>query len=111
VAHYKFLVFSDPFEGRDDEYNEWYTNSHLSQLLALRGIIAVQRFKMVEGDDLPKADHRYMAIYEIETDDLNGFYAALRAASASGQITTSPAYNRAASQRAFYVPITERRIP
>ena len=27
------IVFSNPFEGKDDEFNEWYDNVHLPEVL------------------------------------------------------------------------------
>jgi len=33
------IVFSNPFEGKDDEFNEWYDNVHLPQVLAMPGVI------------------------------------------------------------------------
>jgi hypothetical protein len=107
---YRFLVLTRPVEGHDDAFNEWYTNRHLKELLALPGFISVQRFKMVVGAQLPEGTHPYMAIYEIETDDPASVYAALRKASAEGAVSTSPAYDRPATVRAFYRPITERLV-
>ncbi|MGJ3558570.1 hypothetical protein ACR6C2_04830 [Streptomyces sp. INA 01156] len=31
------LVLSDPVEGREDEYNEWYSGQHLGETLQTRG--------------------------------------------------------------------------
>lgn len=49
---------------RDREYNTWYDEVHLPELLALDGIVSARRCKPV-ADDGP-----YIALYEIEGDDL-----------------------------------------
>ena len=40
------IVFSNPFEGKDDEFNEWYDNVHLPEVLALPGVISAQRYDL-----------------------------------------------------------------
>ncbi len=76
MKHYKFVVLSRPTEGREDEYNEWYQNTHLPELTSIPGIQSAQRFRMevalVEGAAWP-----YMSIYELETDDVNAVLAQL----------------------------------
>ncbi|BBY05718.1 DUF4286 family protein [Mycobacterium noviomagense] len=49
---------------RDAEYNSWYDDIHLPQLLSLDGFVAARRLRPV-ADDGP-----YVALYEIEGDDL-----------------------------------------
>jgi hypothetical protein len=72
------LVYSDPTPGREDEYNAWYNDVHLKEVLATEGFVRAQRFKV--SDIMPGVtDHKYVAIYEIETDDLEGAMAALKA--------------------------------
>jgi len=61
------VVLSNPVDGREDEYNEWYDNIHLQEVVALNGFSSGQRFKMPGNAPLP-SDHRYMALYEIDGD-------------------------------------------
>lgn len=62
------LVFTDPVEGREDDYNTWYNDVHLGEVLATDGFVRAQRFKV--SDTMPGVtDHEYVAIYELETDD------------------------------------------
>jgi hypothetical protein len=64
MAHYKLVVFSDALDNRDDEFNAWYDNIHLKDVLAVDGIVAAQRFKLKTGDKW-----KYLALYELECDD------------------------------------------
>ncbi|MCV7441642.1 hypothetical protein H7K33_05345 [Mycobacterium paraense] len=49
---------------REDEYNTWYDEVHIPQLLELDGIVAARRLRPVDGNG------PYVAIYELEGDDL-----------------------------------------
>ena len=68
---YKFIVLTNAVEGRDGEYNDWYSNVHLPDVLAIPGMVKAERFELAEfqRSALP-LPYRYLAIYEIETDDL-----------------------------------------
>jgi hypothetical protein len=50
---------------REHEYNEWYSGMHLKDVCAVPGFVGARRYK-VPGSD-PAS---YIAIYEIEADDL-----------------------------------------
>lgn len=63
------LVFSNPLEDRHEEFNDWYTNVHIRDVMRMPASIAVQRF--VLAGDQPSGSvvspYRYLAMYE--TDD------------------------------------------
>ena len=59
------LVESRPSSpDREQEYNTWYDEVHIPELLALDGIVAARRLRPVAGDG------PYVALYEVEGDDL-----------------------------------------
>jgi hypothetical protein len=70
VTKYSFIAMTVPVEGKDDEFNAWYNDVHVPELLAVPGITSARRFrtKFVNGNGLPA--WKYVAIYECETDDL-----------------------------------------
>jgi hypothetical protein len=74
MARYVFAVYSNAVEGCEQEYNDWYSNRHLSDLLAVPGIISARRLVLAEQQvrDVPQP-FKYFSLYEIETDDLQGF--------------------------------------
>jgi len=49
---------------RDQEYNTWYDEVHIPELVALDGFVSARRLRPVEGDG------PYVAIYEVEADNL-----------------------------------------
>jgi hypothetical protein len=78
MAKYTFVVFSEPAAGREDEYNSWYDRQHLGDVLAVPGFVACQRFRLQPDAEAPAdAPAKYLALYEIETDDLGATMAAL----------------------------------
>ena len=49
---------------RDQDYNTWYDEVHLRELVALDGFVSARRLRPVDGDG------PYVALYEIEGDNL-----------------------------------------
>lgn len=68
MPKYILVVTSSAADGRDDDYNAWYDNIHVHDLLAIPGINSAQRFVAdpASPNDPPS---KYLAIYEIEADD------------------------------------------
>ncbi len=68
MAKFKLVVMTGPKAGREDEYNDWYNNQHLADVVAVPGFRSAQRFKLTDAMGF---EHRngYLAIYEIESDD------------------------------------------
>jgi len=42
VDKYIFVVQANAVNGREQEFNDWYTNRHLLDVMALPGIVAAQ---------------------------------------------------------------------
>ncbi len=61
------IVLSDPVPGSEDAYHEWYTGTHLREIVATPGFQSAERFEFVStnGED---PSHRHIAIYEFEGD-------------------------------------------
>jgi hypothetical protein len=83
------FAYSNPKPGREDEYNDWYTNEHLPDVVSIPGYVAGQRFQLssYQRPHLPPSRHRYMAIYEID-GDLNDIFAAREEALKAGVTET-----------------------
>jgi len=67
--HHYLIVWSNPVDGRDDEYNRWYTDVHIRDVMQhTQGAIAVQRFRRLSQKPGPggsSSRHRYLAVYEM----------------------------------------------
>lgn len=68
---YKLVVLTNAVEGKDAEFNDWYSRIHLPDVLGVPGIVRAERFELAGVQRTPQPlPYRYLAIYEIETDDL-----------------------------------------
>jgi len=88
MARHSFVVFSDPMPGRETEYNDWYDTQHMPDVLKVPGFIAAQRFRL-QGDG--PGGCRYMAIYEIESDDIAAAMQELTSRAGTAAMPTSDA--------------------
>lgn len=76
----RLIVFSNCTEGSDDEFNRWYDDVHLREVLSLGPIVACQRFR-VSDEQAMEQTHRYLAIYEFEGSAADARSALLEGAS------------------------------
>lgn len=109
-----FFVFSNATKGQDREFNDWYDNTHLGEVVSVPGITAAQRYTLDELE-LPDDDsgasgpaHRYLAVYEVETDAataMKDFMGRLE----TGEMTLSPALDLASVTMGFWSPSGPRK--
>jgi hypothetical protein len=96
-----FLVQTNAVAGQDAEFNDWYDNRHLSDLLALPGFTSAQRFRISTVQrypSLPPYPYRYLAMYEVDGKPERAL-TALNEAVQNG-LYVSPAMD---PERSFYV--------
>jgi hypothetical protein len=65
-------------------YHAWYDGTHLQEVVGVEGFVSARRFAPV-GDDGP-----FVAIYEIDADDLEAARSRLTEAIRSGKVNNSP---------------------
>ncbi len=77
MARYMFVTYTDCADpSREDEFNEWYNNIHVPDMLETPGMISATRWKNIFP--IGNNRRRYVALYEFETDDIEKFDATLR---------------------------------
>ena len=105
MAKQLFMVLSEPVEGREDDYNDWYENVHLDEVIGTSAVTNAQRFVLADqrGTEAP---HRYLAVYEVDTDDPSEVFKSIDARSAERQ--NSDTLNRTTLAAWVYTPIGER---
>jgi hypothetical protein len=82
----KLIALSTPVAGKEDEFHDWYQNTHLPEIVALPGGQGAQRYKLVAkmvGADV----NQYLALYDIECEDPMAFLGAIGQAAAEGRLT------------------------
>ncbi|HPG28726.1 MAG: hypothetical protein H6748_16830 [Spirochaetaceae bacterium] len=72
MRRYKFLVFTNAVDGRDEEFNRWYDDVHLDEVIEVPGFTGAERYALRPGPGEDAPPHRYLAIYDMETDDVGG---------------------------------------
>ncbi|MCE2391002.1 MAG: hypothetical protein J4G09_05885 [Proteobacteria bacterium] len=58
------VVFTNTQPGKDDDFNRWYDDIHVGEVLSVPEMKACTRYKVVDEN----AEHRYLALYEFEGD-------------------------------------------
>ena len=103
------VVFSEPTEGAEDDYNDWY-NQHLTEVLDIPGFVAAQRFRVAEGaqlDGFPPPQRRYLALYEIDGEPADPIKILLERVH-GGEIVLPPSIQVDSIQAWCYSPIADR---
>ena len=101
MAHYLLVVPSSAKPGQDDDYNRWYDETHLGDLLAIPGVTAGRRYDADPASPNPP-DARYLAVYEIETDDPGQVLAELGRRAQAGEMKISPALDASSARMWLY---------
>lgn len=103
-----FIALTNAAEGRDDDYNAWYSGPHFDDILAIDGVTAGQRFELADTPHAVGAPYRYLAVFEIEAGKTEPTVAAFAEAGKGGQIPLSDCMS---DDRKiwWFTPITERR--
>ena len=113
MSRYLFFAFSDCKDpDREDEYNEWYSNMHVIDMLEIPGMISATRW--ASATDKPNQQRKYLALYELETDDIEEFDAKVREATMStinrGRFSDLPVFDPPEIPR-FYYQIMPTKTP
>ena len=101
MAKYVMVVPSSAKPGRDDDYNTWYDGRHIHDICAVPGVISGRRFDADPASPNP-VPGRYLAIYEIETDDITSVLVGMGERGASGEMPLSDALDVESAQIWFY---------
>jgi predicted secreted Zn-dependent protease len=82
---YLLSVSSRAVPGREADYGRWYEGTHVSEVLALPGFVACERFERLAPDGEAAVEH--VAVYEIETGDPPALVQSLFAAAPDMEMT------------------------
>jgi hypothetical protein len=112
MAKYTFVVFSNPTTpGQEAEYNEWYNKVHLADVLNVPGFVAAQRFKLAEAQfGNGSHTHRYLALYEIETDNAKASLDELKKRIGTADMVMSDGIDMQGISVGLFTPVGERML-
>ena len=106
------VVFSNAVEGEDDEFNRWYTEVHVPDVIKLGGATVGRRYKSAGVALLPGIPEpgNYAAIYEVESDTIEKIQAVaatLQGSLSTGEADISPTMDLPSVRAAWLLPISE----
>ena len=105
MNQYLILVLTEPTEGKEDEFNDYYENTHLDEVIESAGYASAQRFRLVNqvGEQCPLP---YLAVYEAEGESADEVLARLN--DSRGQRQQSDALNKKTGRIWVYETIGPR---
>jgi hypothetical protein len=72
MPKYLYFAFSDCTDpSREEEFNDWYSETHIPDMLETPGMIRATRWVNAQPEETQR--RKYLALYEFETDDLEKF--------------------------------------
>lgn len=85
-----YIVLTNATPGDDAEFNDWYSGTHIPDVLAIPGFVAAQRFRLVDHPALRAYPYRYAALYELVADTAESAFAELMARAGTDRMVLSP---------------------
>jgi hypothetical protein len=107
---YTFVVLTNPTPGKDVEFNRWYNEQHIPDVLNAAGFVCAQRFRLSETQNSPKTDqtYKYLALYEIETDDLAASLKDLASRGGTPDMIMSDAIDLKSANARIFEPVADK---
>jgi hypothetical protein len=106
---YTFVVLTNATEGKEAEFNRWYNEQHIPDVLNVPGFVCAQRFRLADTQaGKPDQSHKYLALYEIETDDLEATLREMRARGGTADMIMSDAIDLKAANARIFEPVAEK---
>lgn len=104
------IAFAKAVDGRKDELNEWFEKQHVPDLLKIPGFVSARRVAvrpLGAREGIPVWD--FMAIYEIDAEDIQAVIKESGIRMASGVIKLSEALDRSSSLALLGSPLSFRQ--
>jgi len=103
--NYDVMVFTRPVPGTDAEFNAWYDQQHVPDLLRVPGFMAARRWKLQIGATPTSTLPPYLVIYEVQTGNLAATDAEVAKRAANGTIRHGAALDYPAIETVIMAPI------
>lgn len=108
MAKLKLLALTNAVPGREADFEAWYDEQHLSDILSLKGVKSAQRYKLVAK--LNGADQgANLALYDVECDDPAALLAEMGEVAASGRMAMTDAMDEAIGYAGLFLEHGEPR--
>jgi hypothetical protein len=110
MGKHHLLAFTNPVAGREADFNRWYDEQHVPDLLAVPGFVSAQRFRLTDATGQDNPGWTYLALYEIEADDPDAVMAEVRSRLGTAAMAVSETLDPATPMGLLAEAITTRVI-
>ncbi|MDH4565184.1 hypothetical protein E8E95_00600 [Pseudomonas sp. BN414] len=100
-------VLINPVQNRDDDFNDWYTNVHIRDVMRFAGSIRVQRL-VASPVQIEEPPHRYFTLYD--TFDPVLLSREHRDAMGTRRMVVTHAHDKANVINGYYYPVASRTL-
>lgn len=91
MPRYVFVVLSNPNDGSEQAFNDFYSDRHIPDVLRVPGIRSARRYRLADAQRMKApSPFGYLALYEIETDDLQAVADEIARRSGTEAMPTNP---------------------
>ena len=97
MPHYRMIMLSQAMPGREADYERWYDEVHIPDMLQVPGFTACQRFRVVKNV-VGETSFPFCTIYELETESADAATNAMFAALQDGRMRMSDSVDTVAGQ-------------
>jgi hypothetical protein len=110
-----YMVFSNPAPGKDAEFNRWYDEVHVPEVLAVDGMVSAQRLALFETEsgrasgDLSPTNHRYGLLYELDRHP-DEVMAEVQARVADGRIRMDDCLDLGSVEMTWWTPHGDKQL-
>jgi len=110
MTRYVYMIMTAPKEGQEAAFNTFYEQQHIPDVLRVPGFVGCRRLRL--SSELPSSEGAapYVALYDIETDDLPGAIAELRRRLGTPDMPTSNTSEPSRAARYLYDVIFETQV-
>lgn len=107
MSRYRMIMLSRALPGREADYERWYDETHIPDMLQVPGCVAAQRFR-VARNVAGETDFPYCTIYEFDAESADAALGAMGAAMQSGKVRMSDTIDATSAQGFFIEEVRER---
>ncbi len=97
MPKYSFVVRTNCTPGDEVEFNKWYDEVHIPDLLRIPGVVGAYRGHLASAQSDPEVlvrskkgqEYEFLAIYKFDTDDVAGILAEIKKRSRTPEMMIS----------------------
>jgi hypothetical protein len=100
---YQMLVFTNPTDGQEATYNDWYDHQHVPDVLRVPGFVNGQRFIMTDANQAKELQlPRYLARFTLRSESLKATNEDITARGRDGRTRSSESFDIKTGVVAFF---------